>query len=570
MKKNIATLIAVVLSFPLTLLCQVPQRMTFQAVIRDTQGDLIVSSDVGIRISILQGSPEGTASFVETHAISTNTNGLATLEIGGGELQQGNFSLIDWANGPYFIRTETDTEGGSNYTVTGTSQLLSVPYALYAATSGSSIPGPPGAQGPQGEQGPPGLQGETGPQGPQGSQGIQGIQGPQGLPGMDGLQGPQGDPGSAGLPGPQGPPGPAGTFQNGTSPGDMYYWDGANWILITIGNNGNVLTVCNGVPMWTIGGQCPSQLPTVITLTVSLITSTTAESGGDVVSDGGATVVGRGICYSTTPNPTTANTTLSGGTGLGVFTSALSGLLANTTYYVRAYATNISGTAYGLHQTFTTSSNPGIACNSANVFNNNLTYGSMSDVEGNTYKTIQIGSQWWMAENLRATKYRNGDPIPTADAATWSGLTTGAWAHYSNDNQYECPYGKLYNWYAATDVRLICPNGWHLPGDAEWTALINFLGGSGNAGGVMKTPGTTYWLGPNWMGMGTPVFSGLPGGSRNTNGTFTEMGMKGTFWSATASGVDNASVRYLHYNATNAYSDSYHKRSGFSVRCIAD
>jgi hypothetical protein len=168
-----------------------------------------------MQISILQGSANGTAVYVETQTPTTNTNGLVSLEVGGGTVLSGNFSTIDWANGPYFIKTETDPAGGTNYTITGTSQLLSVPYAMYAAASGSSIPGPQGPQGPAGNDGAPGPQGATGPQGPQG---LTGATGPQGAIGLTGPAGPQGPAGATGAQGPVGAQGPQGLpGANGTN-----------------------------------------------------------------------------------------------------------------------------------------------------------------------------------------------------------------------------------------------------------------------------------------------------------------------------------------------------------------
>ena len=132
---------------------QAPELMSFQAVVRDGTDALVVNSTVGMRISVLQGSPGGSSVYVETHAPLSNANGLVTLEIGNGTVQSGDLSTIDWTNGPYFLKTETDPNGGTAYSITGTSQLMSVPYALYAKESGSSQPGP---QGPTGAQGPPG------------------------------------------------------------------------------------------------------------------------------------------------------------------------------------------------------------------------------------------------------------------------------------------------------------------------------------------------------------------------------------------------------------------------------
>lgn len=167
-------------------LAQAPERMSYQAVVRNSLNSLITGTTVGMRLSILQGSATGPSVYVETQTPTTNANGLATVQIGGGTLVSGNFGTIDWANGPYFLKTETDPLGGTNYTITGSSQLLSVPYAMYSATSGSSTPGPQGPAGPQGEPGATGATGATGPQGPQGVAGPQGIQGIQGMTGPAG------------------------------------------------------------------------------------------------------------------------------------------------------------------------------------------------------------------------------------------------------------------------------------------------------------------------------------------------------------------------------------------------
>ena len=144
---------------------QVPEKMSYQAVVRNTTNNLVTNQPVGMQISILQGSATGTAVYVETQTPTSNANGLVSLEIGGGTVVSGNMATINWANGPYFIKTETDPTGGSSYTITGTSQLLSAPYALYAKTSGSSIPGPAGPMGPQGPAGTPGANGQGVPVG---------------------------------------------------------------------------------------------------------------------------------------------------------------------------------------------------------------------------------------------------------------------------------------------------------------------------------------------------------------------------------------------------------------------
>ncbi len=177
MKKLLSFFILIFMG--MLLFAQAPQRFTYQAVVRN-ESNTLVRGNVGVRISILQGGANGTIVYQETHTAVTNANGLMTLEIGGGTVVNGDFAAIDWANGPFFLKTEIDPTGGTYYTIEGTQQLLSVPYALYAATSGNGE-GPQGPAGPQGEQGPAGPQGEQGPAGPQGEQGPAG---PQGEPGV--------------------------------------------------------------------------------------------------------------------------------------------------------------------------------------------------------------------------------------------------------------------------------------------------------------------------------------------------------------------------------------------------
>jgi hypothetical protein len=168
-------------------MAQSPQKMSFQAVVRNNTNTLISNQPVGLKISILQGSETGTAVYTETQTANTNSNGLVTIQIGGGAVLSGDFATIDWSNGPYFIQTDTDVNGGTNYTLTSTTQLLSVPYALYAQTSGSSVPGPQGATGPAGANGINGVDGVNGVNGANGAQGPQGIAGVNGVNGQDGL-----------------------------------------------------------------------------------------------------------------------------------------------------------------------------------------------------------------------------------------------------------------------------------------------------------------------------------------------------------------------------------------------
>jgi uncharacterized protein (TIGR02145 family) len=216
-------------------------------------------------------------------------------------------------------------------------------------------------------------------------------------------------------------------------------------------------------------------------------------------------------------------------------------------------------------------------CGAANVHNPDLTYGSITDQQGNVYKTIVIGNQEWMAENLNTSIYRNGDAIPTGlSNADWENTINtqqGAWAYYNNDVSYVCPYGKLYNWYACVDARQLCPAGWHVPTDAEWTVLTDFLGGEAIAGGKMKTTGTMedatgLWNSPNQGATNSSGFSGAPGGFRNYDGEY--FGDVGNWWSSSETDSDNARIRGLSHFFGSALWNGYNKPSGFSVRCLRD
>ena len=296
-------------------------------------------------------------------------------------------------------------------------------------------------------------------------------------------------------------------------------------------------------------------LPTVTTNAASAITSSSATGGGNVTSDGGATVTARGVCWSTSSTPTISNSKTTDGTGIGAFTSLITGLSATTTYYVRAYAVNILGTAYGNQVSFTTSA------------------ATVTDIDGNIYHTVTIGTQVWMVENLKTTKYRDGTAIPNVTGSTaWAALTTGAQCDYNNTASNSTTYGKLYNWYTVGDSRNIAPTGWHVPTDAEWTTLTDYLGGESVAGGKLKEAGTAHWLSPNTGATNETGFSALPGGYRgNYGGTFDNLGSDGSWWSATEYNTSFAWYRRMYSADSGVYRDNfYYKTNGFSVRCVRD
>jgi len=199
---------------------------------------------------------------------------------------------------------------------------------------------------------------------------------------------------------------------------------------------------------------------------------------------------------------------------------------------------------------------------------------NITDSEGNSYKTVTIGTQQWMAENLKVTKYNDGTAIPNiTDITQWSNLTTGAWSYHNNDSANNAKYGKLYNWYAVSPTtngnKNVCPTSWHVPTDAEWTVLTDYLGGL-TAGGKMKEVGTTSWNSPNTDATNTSLFSALPGGSRDSGGNYDYFGNFGGWWSSTENDSNDAWFRYLNNLSGDAFSFNFNKRFGLSVRCLKD
>lgn len=213
------------------------------------------------------------------------------------------------------------------------------------------------------------------------------------------------------------------------------------------------------------------------------------------------------------------------------------------------------------------------SCSKSNDSNNPTSGGgTVTDIDGNVYHTVTIGTQVWMVENLKTTKYRNGDPIPNVTGnAAWAALTTGAYCWYFNDvTTYKATYGGLYNWYAAIDSRNIAPAGWHVPTDAEWTTVTTFLGGEVVAGGKLKETGTSHWSFPNTGATNATGFTALPGGGHMSDGAFCYAGGFGYWWTSTASDASYARERDLgcSYAGVGRYYDG--KQSGFSVRCVRD
>ena len=317
-----------------------------------------------------------------------------------------------------------------------------------------------------------------------------------------------------------------------------------------------------------------SLLPTVSTMGVTAITAATAVTGGNITDDGGSAVIARGVCWSTSHNPTTAGNHTSDGEGMGSFTSNLTGLTAGTTYFVRAYAINGNGTKYGDEVAFSTP--VPFVCGTNTV----------SDYEGHIYNTVQIGDQCWMKENMRATKYSDGTSITKASVTQESSGT-----RYYYDPGQAANYGYLYNWPAAkgpssvsANNQGICPTGWHVPSDGEWTQLTQYVGSQSNylcsnsSSYIAKAlASTTGWnssnsqcaVGNTPAGNNATGFSAVPAGY-HYGSSFGDSGNCAYFWSSTEYHSSSVYSRYLFYYNAFVYSYSNFKSNGYSVRCLRD
>jgi len=289
-----------------------------------------------------------------------------------------------------------------------------------------------------------------------------------------------------------------------------------------------------------VGQSTSGTAPTVTTASITNITETTATSGGNVTVQGSSSVSARGVCWSTTQNPTTSDAKTADGSGTGSFTSNVTGLTANTPYYVRAYATNSEGTSYGSQVSFTTTGgSAGEPCPGMPTITDSR--------DGQVYPTVQIGSQCWLQKNMN---YSTGN----------------SWC-YDNNSSNCNTYGRLYDWQTAFGA---CPSGWHLPSDAEWTALTDFLGGESVAGGKMKEAGIVHWASPNTGATNSSGFTALPGGYRYNSGGFDNLTYYTNFWLSTELSSTTAWARSLVYNNEDVYRYNNLKPNGFSARCIQD
>ena len=457
---------------------QSPEMMSYQAVIRNTNNQLVINHKIGMQISILQGSANGLPVYIETQTPTTNGNGLVSMEIGNGTTVSGDFSTIDWANGPYFIKTETDPTGSDSYTITGTCQLLSVPYALHAKTAETLA----------------GTINETDPVFAE-SQAVN-------ITGTD---------------------------------------------IFNLGNLSGVNT----------GDQDLSELATETALDDSIallrteIPDVSGLASNNALEDSMAalrTEIPDVSDFITTETQNLADVIAQNNSANGQIKN-----LVNPTQ-----AQDAATKAY-------------VDLLQEEIINLQIYLGlKIKDYDGNVYDVVTIGSQVWMAENLRVTKFNNGDDIPyVTDATSWSNLTTPGYCRYITTLETDV-YGPLYNWYTVNSGNL-CPTGWHVPSNTEWTTLMDYLGDPKIAGGMLKETGTEHWRSPNAGATNETGFTALPGGGRDYQGVYNYMGTGGFYWSSTQVGTSiRAWYWYLNYNESDLFKLTDFNSTGYSVRCIKD
>lgn len=297
-----------------------------------------------------------------------------------------------------------------------------------------------------------------------------------------------------------------------------------------------------------------NSIPVVTTLEVTKITTNSVYSGGNISSSGGSQITLRGVCWSINQAPTTDDNKTIDGTGSGDFVSYVTRLEPSETYYVRAYATNDAGTAYGNENSFTTSPEDTVA----------------TDHDGNVYHFLSIGTQVWMKENLRTTKYADGSPIATTSPVNLDIFSEPApkyeWPVNGEESKVSV-YGRLYTGFVAENNQ-VCPTGWRVPTDDDWKTLSDFLGGTDVAGGKLKEKGLDHWSKPNSFASDSVGFNARPAGTgRDPDGTYSPQGQDINYWSSTPTAW-GLMGRRLHFDDGSIHREEWLEKVALSIRCI--
>ena len=563
-----------------TLWAQAPQRMSYQSIIRDGSNVVVASTTVGVKISLIQGTSTGSVVYSETHRKPTNTNGLLSLEIGDGTAILGTFAGIDWANGPYLIKTETDPTGGTNYSIPGIAALNSVPYALFSA---NGTPGPQGATGPQGPIGLVGLTGAVGLQGAKGDSGAQGPIGPAGANGTNGTNGATG-------------PAPSGTGIVTVSSGTLQTPSGLTGDVTTTGA-GLATTIGTGKVTNTmlagsidltskVTGILPSSnggtgngFTTITGPTTSLKTFTLPDASATILTSNAAVSVAQGgtghtsyadgeLLIGNTTGNTLTKATLTQGTGISITNASGAITIASTATAVP------SGTADGDILYWKGGAWVKVAAGSNGqtlTFYNGAPAWVETTANANTVFNPNTG-KIWMDRNLGASQVATS----STDVASYGDLYQ--WGRGADGHQIRTPLstpttgqssssspganfliGSL-NWYNGTNpdnlwqgvsgVNNPCPTGYRIPTEAEWNAE------------------SLSWSTKNSAGaFASPLKLPMAGYRDYSDGSLGDVGTDGVYWSST---VSSANARSLNFFSSVAFMNTDARAFGFSVRCIKD
>uniref|UniRef100_UPI00404740BA hypothetical protein n=1 Tax=Algoriphagus sp. TaxID=1872435 RepID=UPI00404740BA len=560
-----------------TLWAQAPQRMSYQSIIRDGSNVVVASTTVGVKISLIQGTSTGSVVYSETHRKPTNTNGLLSLEIGDGTAILGTFAGIDWANGPYLIKTETDPTGGTNYSIPGIAALNSVPYALFSA---NGTPGPQGATGPQGPIGLTGLTGAVGLQGAKGDSGAMGAAGANGTNGTNGATGPA--PSGTGIVTVS-----SGTLQTPSGLTGDVTTTGAG-LATTIGTGKVTNTMLAGSIDLTskVTGILPSSnggtgngFTTITGPTTSLKTFTLPDASATILTSNAAVSVAQGgtghtsyadgeLLIGNTTGNTLTKATLTQGTGISITNASGAITIASTATAVP------SGTADGDILYWKGGAWVKVAAGSNGqtlTFYNGAPAWVETTANANTVFNPNTG-KIWMDRNLGASQVATS----STDVASYGDLYQ--WGRGADGHQIRTPLstpttgqssssspganfliGSL-NWYNGTNpdnlwqgvsgVNNPCPTGYRIPTEAEWNAE------------------SLSWSTKNSAGaFASPLKLPMAGYRDYSDGSLGNVGTDGVYWSST---VSSANARSLNFFSSVAFMNTDARAFGFSVRCIKD
>jgi uncharacterized protein (TIGR02145 family)/uncharacterized repeat protein (TIGR02543 family) len=548
------TLLTIGALLALNLLAQTPQGISHQAVIRDAANQPVTESTIGIQVSILQGSAEGTVVYSETHLPTSNSNGLISFVIGQGTVVNGVFAEINWPSGPYFIKSEADPAGGANYTITGISQVWNIPYALFSQKSETLKDG--------------NVSGE--------------------ILYWSGLEWVAIQPGDHNQ---------VLRLCNGVPT-----WGDCKYLLTLVAQpeNGGVVSGAEQYEAdaqvnitaaantgwefvnWTDTEGIVSQAPNFIYTMPDADVTLTANF--------------EMIDYTLTlvANPTEGGS-VSGGGVYNLGNAVQLGAVANTGWEFVNWTDNDGIVSEAADFTYTMPAADITLTANFEEEQVGFTCGDqITDIDGNIYNTVLIGDQCWIKENLKTTKYQSGTPIeyPGGNSDAWMNNTTGAYAWYNNDISWKDSYGAVYNWHAVNNADGLCPAGWHVPSDTELTQLVDYVVAQGypnvwnipnGAGNALKSCrqvnspqgwdcNTTEH--PRWdshithNGFDAFGFSGLPGGIRSNTGGFLAPGSSFGLWSSTEHSATHAHIRTLSLTTNLVSRIQSSKSNGISVRCI--